>query len=90
MSLQAKRGNLVVYKAKMYDCEIATSFLLTAMTFTETVSSTLAKSTTPPLIAKTGIVWFGNHTRSNSTNIQRSRRSREFSFGYFSFAEKEK
>jgi len=25
-----------------------------------------------------------------STNIQRSRRSREFSFGYFSFAKKEK
>jgi hypothetical protein len=50
----------------------------------------LCKSTSPPLTAKFGIGWFGNHTRSSSTTLQRSRRSREFSFGYFSFAEKEK
>jgi len=47
------------------------------------------KSTNPPLTFKTGIVWFGNHTRSNGTNTHRSRRSREFSL-VTPFAEKEK
>jgi len=39
----------------------------------------------PKLTTKFGIGWFGNHTRSSSTNTQRSRRSREFFFGYFLF-----
>jgi hypothetical protein len=39
---------------------------------------------------KIGIVWFGNHTECSSNTLPRSRCSREFSFGYFSFAVKRK
>jgi hypothetical protein len=48
-------------------------------------SSDKSNSTNPPLTAKTGIVWFGNHTRSKSTEHSKKQAQPGVFFGYFLF-----
>jgi len=82
------------YQSIVYQIQIALVLnscrqSLAQPTYFENLSLTSARnrfkrrSTTSPLTAQTGIVWFGKHNWGSSTTKRRSRRSREFLVTFF-------